>query len=92
MIEHAGQELRIAGGAADFVGANASRGEEATEVLRLGGEVGQRLDSEPFGRLAAGAVFAASGFAVFHGGATLLASLAIRWNRFRKIGCELVTV
>ncbi len=67
VVEHAGQELRIAGGAADVARADAGGGEEAAEVLRLGGEVRQRRDGEPFGRFAAGAVFAASGFGVFHG-------------------------
>ena len=43
MVEHAGEEVRIARGLADRLGADAGRGQESAEPLGLAGEEGQRL-------------------------------------------------
>ncbi len=85
MVEHAGEEVRIAGGIADVARADAGGGEKAAEMLGLGGEERQRRDGERLRRLAPRAVLAAADFAAVHGMPIwLCSSLAIPQLPFRK--------
>ena len=55
VVEHAGEEAPVARGLADSLRADAGGGEKAAELLRLGGEEGQRRNRQRLGRLAPGA-------------------------------------
>ena len=67
MIEHAGEEVRVARGLADLLRADAGDGEEAAELLGLRGEERQRRDGERLGCLAPRAALAAADLAALHG-------------------------
>src|SRR5690348_941762 len=84
MIEHAAKEARVAGRLADFVWADASGGEEAAEMLGLGGEKGEGGNGQRLRRLAARAVFAAADLGYLHDAIPVRTSLAIRSGSIRK--------